>query len=217
VPACHPDVPGCSRVTAGEAAAVITLLAGVPYLYAIVRGRVRPARVSWLIWTALGVVSFVSQQAAGATDSLWLTAGQVAVTGSIFVLSLFRGRPGWTRLDVYALVLATVGVLGWQLSTVPAIALASVIFADSMGVAVTVRKAAADPRSESATSFGMQMVGSCFGIAAVGAWDATLLAFPVYLALAQGLITAVIGVGHLRRRRAGALLPAGADRRSPGR
>ena len=52
---------------AGLAAAVLSLIDPVPYIRDILRGKTRPHRGTWLIWSVLGATAFASQFADGAT------------------------------------------------------------------------------------------------------------------------------------------------------
>jgi hypothetical protein len=80
-------------------APVLGLLAGVvgvadtiPYVRDTVRGRTRPHRGTWLIWSILAIVVCRSQRADGGSWSLIMAAAQAILTSIIFLLSIRRGE-----------------------------------------------------------------------------------------------------------------------------
>jgi hypothetical protein len=185
-------------LTLGEIAGLVTASGTVPYVWQVVFQGVRPERASWLIWFALGVMSLVSQRSAGGVDSLWLTVGQDVATGLILVLSIFKGEGGLSLFDLRALAVASVGIVGWRLSGDAAWGVVFVIVADSMGVVTTMRKTLADPSSESWIAFLIAAVAATLGSLAVHRLDLTLLAYPVYLIIANAAIVMAVLLGNRR-------------------
>ena len=70
----------------GYFSALLSIIMIAPYIRDIFRLETKPERGSWFIWTVLGFIAFFSQLAKGATDSLWLTAGQ---TAAVFIFFYF--------------------------------------------------------------------------------------------------------------------------------
>jgi hypothetical protein len=56
----------------GIIAGCISALACIPYFISIIRGKTKPNRATWWIWSWLGVLLFFSYKASGATDTLWV-------------------------------------------------------------------------------------------------------------------------------------------------
>lgn len=182
---------------AGVAAALLSLVDAVPYLRDIRRGRTRPHRVTWFIWTVLGVVAFVSQLADGATWSLWMFGGQALSMAAIFALSIRSGEGGLAANNVAMLGLAIAGVIGWYLSSEPIVATCFVILADAVGFGLMLPKTWLDPWSETRSTYLLATISGALSTVAVGGLDASLLLYPVYSACTDGLTTVVI---TMRRR-----------------
>jgi hypothetical protein len=165
---------------------VITfLLAAPPYVINTVKGKTKPERATWFIWSILGLIAFVAQAKLGATWSL-VFAG-VDALGSIitFGLSIRFGVGGWTQLDRIALVIAALGVIISLVEQQPIIALLGVILADASGTILTIRKTFLAPDSETTISWLLVAVGAVCSILSIGRFDLVLMLFPAYLALAN--------------------------------
>lgn len=100
-------------MTVGEVVMLIAMAGGIPYIAQIVRGQVRPASATWLIWTVIMALALGGYRGNGATDSLLFLWGDFVVTAVIFILSLWRGQGGWSRLDVTCLGIAAVSLGLW--------------------------------------------------------------------------------------------------------
>ena len=185
-------------------APVLGLLAGVvgiadtiPYVRDTIRGSTRPHRGTWLIWSVLAIVVFLSQRADGATWSLIMAAAQAVLTGAIFLLSIRRGEGGLSPADVLMLTLAGGGVIGWIVADEPVIATACVVAADLIGAAMMVPKTYRDPGSETLATFALASLSGALAAGAVGTLDPSLLLYPAYYCLANGALAVLI---HNRRR-----------------
>jgi hypothetical protein len=185
-------------------APVLGLLAGVvgiadtiPYVRDTIRGSTRPHRGTWLIWSVLAIVVFLSQRADGATWSLIMAAAQAVLTGVIFLLSIRRGEGGLSPADVLMLTLAGGGVIGWIVADEPVIATACVVAADLIGAAMMVPKTYRDPGSETLATFALASLSGALAAGAVGAPDSSLLLYPAYYCLANGALAVLIR--HRRR------------------
>ncbi len=190
----------------GIVAGVVALVAIVPYLRDTARGSTRPQRFSWLIWCVLSLVVLGSQHADGASWSLLLVVSHLLATLAVLLLAIRRGVGGGTPLDWALLAFAGVGVVGWQVAGEPSIATACVIVADAPAVAMMLPKTYRDPYTETLSSYVLGAASSVLALGAVGSLDLALLAYPIYLALAGGLLSLVI---HHRRRRVGPRRDAG--------
>jgi hypothetical protein len=188
-------------ITIGELSIGVSMAGLVPYVKQIIWGNVRPERATWFIWTIIMLMSLLGFDAAGGGDGWWFILGDFLVTFVIFIFSLFRGVGGWSKLDIICLIVATFGLILWQVSNQPLLVLIGVIVADVMGVIPTLKKALEQPESESASTFLFTTVAAAMGFVAVGNWNWTLLSYPLYLFLANGIVAQVILVSQYQMRR----------------
>lgn len=179
---------------------VVSILGSIPYVYYIFKGRVRPERMTWGIWTVILILAVVSYQEAGAEESLWLLLGDLLITAGIFCISFFRGSGGLSKLDLVCLSVALVGLLLWLFSGSPLFQLVGALSADMIAVVPTIKKSLDDPMSDNPTTFAASAIASLLGIFSVGRWDITLLIYPIYLYTANFLTAVVIAVGRYQVR-----------------
>jgi hypothetical protein len=190
-----------NSMTFGELSMAISITGALPYAAQIVRGRVRPERTTWLIWSLILALAVWGYRATGASDSIWFIVGELVITVGIFALSLWRGMGGWTRLDVSCLFIAGLSLLVWQLADVPIIGVWGALTADAVALVPTLIKALQHPDSESAVTYACSSVAALFGILAVGEWNLVLLFYPVYLLLANFATAMVVWVGQYQVNR----------------
>lgn len=196
-------------MTIGEFSIGISIVGGIPYARSIIRGSVRPERMSWFIWSVILGLGLWGYRASGGDDSAWFIVGDLIITASIFFLSLWHGTGGWNRLDATCLVVAFAGIILWQLTSIPVLGVVGVVTADIVALIPTLIKALRKPMTESTTTFAFTALAAACGTVAVGKWDVVLLAYPVYLFLANFTTAIVIFTGQyqLRLRRGSMPIP----------
>ncbi len=184
----------------GYISAFFITISFVPYFLGIIRGETKPERASWFIWSVLGGISFFSQVAKGATDSLWLPAIQGVGDILFFVCSFKYGIGGFLKRDKIALVGAGLSLILWYLTREAAVALFLAIFIDGLGAVLTMIKSYEHPSTEPIISWLLTALGGLFTILAVGNFNWILLAFPIYIFLINLLITGSILLGRYAQR-----------------
>jgi hypothetical protein len=179
-------------VVFGASAGVLSVVDAVPYVRDILRGTTRPHRGTRLIWWTLATTALVSQYADGAGWSMLMLLGQAVTTGLTFALSIRRGEGGLSPLDLTITAIAGIGVIGWFVSSTPVIATACVVFADTLGVGLMLPKTWRDPGSETFSAYALASIAGLFAALAVGKLDASLLLYPLYFFVVNGLIAVII-------------------------
>ncbi len=183
--------------TFGYIAGALEFLAVVPYIRDILLLKTKPERASWFIWTVLVLIAFFSQMAKGATHSLWLNVGQFDVI-VVFLLSLKYGVGGFTKRDKRALVAVAIGLTLWYFTKEASYALLITIFVDAIGSLLTSIKAYEDPAHETMSSWVMAGIAGFFGMLSVGAFYPILLAYPLYIMIANFAVVICMFVGRAR-------------------
>jgi hypothetical protein len=189
-----PDI----TAVAGKVAGVISLVAFIPYVLATLRGKTRPNRASWWIWTVVGSMLGASYYSSGADHTIWVPVSYIIGPFVIAILSLKYGEGGWTRFDRACLLGAGASALMWWLFSSPLVALCINIVIDVMGALPTIRKSYREPEGEDRTAWTLFSVGNTVNLLAIEEWTFAIAVYPVYMFLTAGLITLLV----LRPRRA---------------
>ena len=181
----------------GIGATVLGIIGAAAYIRDTYNRKTIPHRFAWLIFLILSVVSFASQAALGAKASLFY-AGWFVVNNIIITTLSFRkngGYGGITKLNIFCLFLAVVGIILWQILSSPLLALISVLIADGIGALLIVVKSYKHPHSETLIMWILGLVASILMMLSVGKLDPVLLASPVQLLLFNIAIVSAIGIG----------------------
>ena len=184
----------------GILAGLISIIMYIPYVRDILKGTTKPERASWLIWSVLGLIAVTSQLSKGATDSIWMTVAQSTGTIIIFLLSIKCGFGGLARRDFIALVAAGTGLCLWFLTNDAIYALAITIVIDGIGAFLTALKSYEFPDSETVITWVLGLTSAVLGTISVGRIDPILMAYPIYVFLANSSVLLGIYLGFRRQK-----------------
>ena len=107
---------------------------------------------------------------------------------------------GWAKIDILSLVIAVVGIVLWQITNDPILALYLSIGADLTGMVPAYIKTYKFPKTESVLVFGMSAIASLLSLLAVKEITIEQISYPVYLLLANLLMIGIILGGDSRRK-----------------
>lgn len=170
----------------GVMALALSLGANIPYIIETIKGQVRPERVSWLLWTLLGLTYYFS--AVFADGATLFTFGELVGPVIIFILALKFGVGGKSRFDLISL---TVALLAFGLLLITEGVLLALLLAltvDGIGAMLTIRKLLIDPTSESKWFWGMGTVSGILAVMSLETYNAETLLFPLYVIVLSSFI-----------------------------
>lgn len=171
---------------------LLNLIFVVPYGYAIMRGSVRPNRVTWFLWLLLAVVSLLAVLKAGGRYEAVFNLCIVVGEGLIFGLALFKGETVFTRLDAVALGGGLLALASLLVLTDPLWTLLAVLVTDLFGFIPTWAKSWRDPASESLPTFLITFSACLCGYLAVADGALIYFLYPLYLTLGNGVLVAIL-------------------------
>lgn len=190
-------MPNITAIT-GKVAGIISLVAFIPYIFAVLRGETKPNRTTWWIWTVVGLMLGASYYSSGANHTIWVPVSYIIGPFVIAILSIKYGEGGWTRFDRNCLLGAGVSVVLWWIFSSPLVALLINLFIDLMGALPTIRKAYYEPESEDRTAWALFFAGNIVNLFAVETtWTFAIYVYPIYMVLVSGIIAILV----LARRR----------------
>lgn len=165
----------------GKVAGALSFLAYVPYVISTVKGKTRPNRATWIIWTAVGVSLLASYAAAGARETVWVTVANLAAFLMVLILSFKYGEGGWTVFDGFCLFGAGLGFALWWWFDSPLPTLYSGLFIDWIGALPTLRKSWVDPYSEDLLSWILFLTANALNLLALRVWNLEMASYPLYM------------------------------------
>jgi hypothetical protein len=181
--------------------AFIGFAGGLSYVVDTLRGRVRPNRVSWLMWSLAPLVAFAAelQQGVGLPAVMTFVVGVNPLL--VLAASFVNPDAGWklTRFDLICGSLSAAGLCLWYVTRAGDVAILFSILADALAALPTLAKAVRAPESESATGFIAFSINGGVTLLTLRAWDFASAAFPLYICLLCLLIAVLVKVRPLRR------------------
>ena len=168
----------------GILSAVFVFFGFVPYVLDIKNKKVRPHILSWVGWgfvTGLGAWAMLSE---GFTWGFAIVAANSIDCFAIAIYSNFKKVGVWksSGYDYWLFILGSIGLILWQISSNPDLAIVFVILADlSFGIP-TLIKVYKKPYSETIFPWTMAVLAGLSSLIAISYISFTEVAYPVYLA-----------------------------------
>lgn len=158
-----------------------SIVANILYIKETLQGKVKPERVSWLLWTLLGATYFVS--AVKSDGAVWFTAGELIGPVMILILSIKFGVGGKSKFDQYSLAIALVAFSLLFIVDNVLLSLFLALFVDGVGITLTIRKLLLDPSSESRLFWSLAAIASVLAVLSLNVYNLETLLFPVYVVI----------------------------------
>jgi len=186
------------RAVLGTLAGAIMLLAIVPYVLDIFRGRTRPNVVTWFLWTLNGSILASAQYIAGASWTLSVLAASTISTAIVTVLAVPFGQSKYGALDGICLVMALAAMVGWWATENPLIAIVLGVLAEIFAVSPTIVKTYRAPETETPITYWATSFATIMSLIASTKFDIANLLFPIYSISVTTLIAVMASNGRRR-------------------
>jgi hypothetical protein len=142
------------------------------------------------VLTGIGCIASFTE---GQIPSGVLTLAMTLQTGTVVVLLLVkRADRTLETLDKWCSVGAVVGLILWPVFNSPTVTIVAMITIDIVGAVPTVRNAWQYPHEEKWVTFLLTGLASAAALVAVGSWEISALAYPLYLLLLYTTLVLVI-------------------------
>ena len=173
---------------------LIGALGSVAYLTDTVKGKVKPNRVSFLLWSIVPFIAFFAQikQGVGLVALMTFSAGFLPFT--VFIASFLNKQAEWklTWFDLMCGILSLVGVVLWMITKVGNIAIFFSIVADSFAAVPTVVKAYKYPDTEIAWPWIATVVGVILTLLTITTFTFANSGFILYILVVNMLIYVLV-------------------------
>jgi hypothetical protein len=163
----------------------------VPYARDIIKGKVRPARSTRLMFVLLLLVSLLQQHTLGSGWLLAMTVGDGVGAVAILLLAFKKGVGGVGRVDLMCYALLVIDITVWLSTGDALLALYLSILADLAAATPMLYKTWRQPWTETAFFFSLGVVGPILNIISAESYSYALILFPAYIALIN-LFTALL-------------------------
>ncbi len=179
--------------------AIVTIIAALPYIIEVIRGRTKPRVVSWFTWSVLTGIACAASFADGQVPGGILMLAATIETVLIVILGFKHGDRKFDKLDIYCLIGALAGLVLWFVFNSPAVAILATIAIDLVGAIPTFKHSWQKPHEETWITFALSGLGGGITVIIAGGWEITAIAYPLYILLINVLLTALILVSPYRK------------------
>jgi hypothetical protein len=174
--------------------AIIAAAGSLSYLIDTLKGRVKPNRVSFLLWSLAPLIAFFAEikQGVGIQALMTFIVGFLPLT--IFIASFVNKKAVWnlTGFDLICGTLSIIGLVFWYITKSGNIAIIFSILADALAAIPTVVKSFNYPETESAWPYFASTISAILTLLTVKVWNLANIGFPLYIVLITLVIFSLV-------------------------
>ena len=164
------------------------------YFLDTVRGKIKPNKVSFALWSIAPILAFFAMLDEGVGVQALMTLSVGIFPIFIFLGSFVNKKAYWkiTKFDLSIGALSLIGLLLWQITKVGSIAIFFGILADGLAYIPTLTKAWKFPETESAWPWLAVSVNGLFTLMTLTTFNFANSAFPFYFLIINFIVFAVV-------------------------
>jgi len=174
--------------------AIIAAVGSLSYLVDTLKGKVKPNRVSFLLWSLAPLIAFFAEvkQGVGIQALMTFIVGFLPLT--IFISSFVNKKAVWnlTGFDLMCGALSIIGLVLWFITKSGNIAIIFSILADGLAAMPTIVKSFNYPETESAWPYFASTISAILTLLTVKVWNIANIAFPLYIVLITLVIFSLV-------------------------
>jgi hypothetical protein len=162
----------------------------VAYLIGTVKGKVKPNRVTFLLWSIAPFIAFFAQITQGVGLEALMTFSTGFTPLIVFLASFINKQAEWklTRFDLICGILSVLGLVLWMITKVGNVAIFFSIVADGLAAVPTIVKAYKYPDTEIAWPWIATVVGVILTLLTLSTFTFANCGFILYILVVNTLI-----------------------------
>ena len=173
---------------------LIGAVGSLAYFIDTVKGKVKPNRVSFLLWSIAPFIAFAAQikQGVGLESLMTFSTGFLPLT--VFIATFVNKKAEWklTKFDLICGALSIIGLILWLITKVGNVAIFFSIVADGLAAVPTLVKAYKYPDTEIAWPWLATVFGVVLTLLTLNEWTFANSAFIVYIFIADTMIFSLV-------------------------
>lgn len=164
-------------------ALIINCIGIVNYIVDTLRGKTKPNRVTWVIWSVAPLIAFAAEikQGVGIESLFTFITGFCPLL--IFLSSFVNKKSYWqiSRFDIICGSMSVIGLFLWWITKVGNVAIFFSIFSDFLAALPTLKKSFYEPETESGFAFIMGALSGFVALLTVKTGNFATVAYPLYV------------------------------------
>ncbi len=179
-------------------AALLAVAGNLPYLWDILKGRVKPHPYTWLVWSLVSGIVFFGMLAKGAGIGALPVAASEIFTLIIFLFSLKYGFKSVTKIDTVFLSVALIAIIPWVLTNDPTLSVVIAVGIDLIAFGPTLRKTWLHPSTETPLLYVSNILRHTLGLFSLQTYNIATTLHSLAMIVTNTAMTAII---LLRRKK----------------
>jgi len=173
---------------------IIGAVGSVAYVTDTVKGKVKPNRVTFLLWSVVPFIAFFAQIEQGVCLEALITFSTGFMPLTVFIASFVNKQAEWklTRFDLICGILSLVGLVLWMITKVGNVAIFFSIIADGLAAIPTIVKAYKYPDTEIAWPWIATVIGVILTLLTLSEFTFANCGFILYILVVNTLIYTLV-------------------------
>lgn len=182
------------KLVFGILSTVFTFGGLIPYFVNVNKRIIYPHNLSWLGWAFITFVGGLAMLSAGSKWAVLILFANSASCIAVVVLSIYKKVGVWstTKYDYLYFVLGFIGIILWQLFSVPLLAILCCVIADLCFGIPTLIKAYKNPKTENYMTWLACSLAGLFSVFALNNFQITESLYPFYLFTFDTLVLLIV-------------------------
>ncbi|HOZ37063.1 MAG TPA: hypothetical protein PLR18_04545 [bacterium] len=171
------------------------------YLRDTLRGRVKPNRVSWLLWSTAPLIAAVAAFSDGARWAV-LPVFMSGFCPLLIFIGSFLNRQAYWRLEKFDYLCGLFSILAlifWAITKQPLVAIIFSVLSDGLAAVPTIVKGYRHPETELPIVYLVGIFSALTGFLVLKTFALTEILFPIYLVLVNSALAGSVYLGRARR------------------
>jgi len=176
---------------------LMALFGTIPYIKDTLKGKTKPNRVSWLMWSVAPLIGVGAALSAGAEFWPMLRILFTGIMPLIVFIVTFMAPKAYWKLEVFDYLCgfcSVVAILIWLVIDEPVLAILVAATADGFAFAPTIKKAWTNPETETLSLYVVGAASMLLIFPSIPELSIENLAFPVYLLIGHITMISIIKV-----------------------
>jgi hypothetical protein len=170
--------------------AIVQLSGIFYYVKDVIKGRAKPNKVTWLLWSIAPIIGTFAAISSGVRWAVLPVFMSGFAPLLVFIFSLFSKKSYWRieKFDYVCGFFSIFALILWAITSQPLVAIIFAIFSDFSAGIITLKKAWLYPETETQAPYSTGVFSALTSFFAIIIWTPANFLFPAYLVFMNGLI-----------------------------
>ncbi|MDO8576818.1 MAG: hypothetical protein Q7R82_00595 [Candidatus Daviesbacteria bacterium] len=175
-------------------AAALIVLGDFSYLVYTIKGKVKPNRVTWLLWGFPALITSAVQFSQG-LGILSLATFAFGIPCFLIFFASFLNKKAYWKITTFDLTCGAVSLIGlalWSITQVGNWAILLAVVSDGLASVPTIVKSYKAPETENYQAYLLNGLGAIVILFTIKQWEFAYSAFPVYILLLNLILVPLV-------------------------